>query len=105
MALSCSASIVLSLSLAEKAVIIHATPSFRRRPESRHLKSPRVAGQHHKYGFVRYAELFDKLDSGLRRNDGIAFCKVAIAQTTQAGPRRSSRQSRWQRAWQDSSRR
>ena len=29
-----------------------------------------AVGQHLKHGFVRYADLYDKLDSGLRRNDG-----------------------------------
>ena len=28
-------------------------------------------GQHLKCSFARYAELYDKLDSGLRRNDGV----------------------------------
>ena len=31
---------------------------------------PHEMGQRPKCSFVRYAELYDKLDSGLRRNDG-----------------------------------
>jgi hypothetical protein len=37
-----------------------------------------AVGQHPKLGFVRYAELYDKLDSGFRRNDrvrGFACCR------------------------------
>src|SRR3989338_6688857 len=30
---------------------------------------PHEVGQHPKCSFVRYAEIYDKLDSGLRRND------------------------------------
>jgi hypothetical protein len=34
------------------------------------ISSTRAAGQDPIHGFVRYAELYDGLDSGLRRNDG-----------------------------------
>jgi len=36
-----------------------------------------AVGQYPKHGVVRYAELYDKLDSGLRRNDEVvnfAYC-------------------------------
>ncbi|MFZ3017815.1 MAG: hypothetical protein WA056_05085 [Gallionella sp.] len=62
-----------------KIIHWHKAASFRRRPGSRQLKKPRVAGQRHQCGFVRYAELFGWLDSGLRRNDGLLDCSGLIA--------------------------
>ncbi|MBI5438659.1 MAG: hypothetical protein HY936_06880 [Nitrosomonadales bacterium] len=35
------------------------------------IKDSHAVGQHPKHGFVRYAVLFDKLDSRLRGNDGV----------------------------------
>jgi hypothetical protein len=43
-----------------------------------YLLSPPAVGQHQYYGFARCAELYDDLDSGLRRNDG-CFGTAALA--------------------------
>jgi hypothetical protein len=48
------------------------------------INTPTQWGQHPKHGFVRYAELYDKLDSGLRRNDevaGFAYCRLMETST------------------------
>jgi len=43
--------------------------SYRRRPVSDHYRFPTQVGQH--FGFVRFAEHFLLLDTGLRRYDAV----------------------------------
>ena len=52
-------------------------------------QTPHAVGQHPKHDFVRYAALYNKLDSGLRRNDGCCIClcdKLTIAVVGWAQP-------------------